>query len=148
MRVSLAPRLPMNGREARREKCSKPSVVIRKHKIWTVELWWSIFWITIELFTPRKVQSEVRRRHSLENVRFTLAIQSVDRRAFVEPPIPGYRGFIPRIQPIDIGLGDRYHEATRKGLNRFAVETTNSMTNFPTNTDVDPSSGQTSNQEK
>lgn len=61
-----------------------------------------------------------------------------DRRPFVEPPIPGYKGFIPRIQPIDIGLGDRYHESTRKGLTRFAVETSTSTTNFPTNVEVDP----------
>ena len=52
--------------------------------------------------------------------------------------MPGYKGFIPRIQPIDIGLGDRYHEATRKGLARFALETTTTATNFPTSVDVDP----------
>lgn len=65
------------------------------------------------------------------------ASQRTDRRPFVEPPLPGYKGFIPRIQPIDIGLGDRYHEATRKGLSRFAVETSTSTTNFPTNVDFD-----------
>ena len=32
--------------------------------------------------------------------------------------------------PIGVGLGSRYHEAAKKSLNRFAVETANSMTNF------------------
>jgi hypothetical protein len=59
-----------------------------------------------------------------------------DRRIFAEPPIPGYKGYIPRIRPTDIGLGLRYHEATKKGLDRFAVESTYSTSNFPTTTDV------------
>ncbi len=59
-----------------------------------------------------------------------------DRRTFVEPPIPGYKGYIPRIGPTDLNLGLRYHEAAKKGLNRFAVESTYSTSNFPTSTDV------------
>lgn len=59
-----------------------------------------------------------------------------DRRTFVEPPIPGYRGYIPRIGPTDLNLGLRYHQATKKGLNRFAVESTYLTSNFPTSTDV------------
>ncbi|CAF4870379.1 unnamed protein product, partial [Rotaria socialis] len=39
---------------------------------------------------------------------------------------------VPRMVPIGVGLGSRYHEATKKSLHRFAVETTNSTTNFPT----------------
>jgi hypothetical protein len=62
-----------------------------------------------------------------------------DRRSFVEPPMPGYKGYIPRMGPIGVGLGSRYHEATKKSLNRFAVESTNSMTNFPTSVDNQPS---------
>lgn len=61
-----------------------------------------------------------------------------DHRLFVEPPIPGYKGYIPRIQPTDIGLGLRYHEAAKKGLNRFAVESTYATSNFPTTADVNP----------
>jgi hypothetical protein len=37
--------------------------------------------------------------------------------------------------PIGVGLGSRYQEAAKKALNRFAVETTNSTTNFPTSID-------------
>ncbi|CAF3318398.1 unnamed protein product [Rotaria socialis] len=58
--------------------------------------------------------------------------QQEDRRPFVEPPMPGYHGYVPRMVPIGVGLGSRYHEATKKSLHRFAVETTNSTTNFPT----------------
>jgi hypothetical protein len=42
---------------------------------------------------------------------------------FTEPPIPGYRGYIPRIKSTELGLGCRYHETTEKGLNRFVQET-------------------------
>ncbi|CAM4924275.1 unnamed protein product [Rotaria socialis] len=61
--------------------------------------------------------------------------QQEDRRPFVEPPMPGYHGYVPRMVPIGVGLGSRYHEATKKSLHRFAVETTNSTTNFPTTVD-------------
>lgn len=53
-----------------------------------------------------------------------------DRRAFTEPPIPGYKGYIPRIGPTDLNLGLRYHEAAKKGLNRFATESTTLSTNL------------------
>jgi hypothetical protein len=59
-----------------------------------------------------------------------------DHRAFVEPPIPGWTGYIPRIRPTDLNLGLRYHEAAKKGLNRFIVESTYLTSNFPTSTDV------------
>jgi hypothetical protein len=58
-----------------------------------------------------------------------------DRRTFVEPPIPGYRGYIPRIRPTELGLGASYHETTKKGLNRFALETMHSTTNYPISVD-------------
>jgi len=58
------------------------------------------------------------------------------RRAFVEPPMPGYTGYIPRIRPTDLGLGLSYHQAAKKGLNRFAVESTYSISDFPTSTVV------------
>ncbi|CAF0924639.1 unnamed protein product [Adineta steineri] len=73
-----------------------------------------------------------RAYHPLQNA------QKDDRRPFVEPPIPGYTGYIPRIIPIGAGLGLRYHEATNKALNRFAFETTHSMTNLPTSIDNQP----------
>ncbi|CAF0782401.1 unnamed protein product [Rotaria sp. Silwood1] len=66
----------------------------------------------------------------------TESSQTSDRRVFVEPPMPGYKGYIPRIRPTDIGLGLRYHEATKKGLNRFALESTSLTTNFPTSIDL------------
>ena len=59
-----------------------------------------------------------------------------DRRTFTEPPIPGYKGYIPRIGPTDLNLGLRYHEAAKKGLNRFASESTYGTSNFPTSTDL------------
>ncbi len=43
---------------------------------------------------------------------------------------------MPRIGPTDLNLGLRYHEAAKKGFNRFAVEATHLMSNFPTSTDV------------
>ncbi|UJR08546.1 hypothetical protein I4U23_012808 [Adineta vaga] len=70
-----------------------------------------------------------RAYHPLESV------QKDDHRPFVEPPIPGYTGYIPRISPLGVGLGSRYHEATKKALNRFAFETSNSMTNLPISVD-------------
>lgn len=42
-----------------------------------------------------------------------------DKRAPTEPPIPGYRGFIPRIDTTEMGLGTRYHETTKAGLQDF-----------------------------
>lgn len=42
------------------------------------------------------------------------------------------------MSPIGVGLGSRYNEAAKKSLHRFAVETTNSMTNFPTSVDNQP----------
>jgi hypothetical protein len=42
--------------------------------------------------------------------------------------------------PIGVGLGSRYQEAAKKALNRFGIETTNSMTNFSASTDDIPAS--------
>jgi hypothetical protein len=58
-----------------------------------------------------------------------------DRRPFLEGPIPGYKGYIPRMIPIGVGLGSCYQEAAKKALDRFGFETTNSMTNFNTSND-------------
>ncbi len=63
-----------------------------------------------------------------------------DRRPFLEGPIPGYQGYIPRMIPIGVGLGSRYQEAAKKALNRFGIETTHSMTNFSASMDDIPAS--------
>ena len=41
------------------------------------------------------------------------------RRQQTEAPIPGYRGYIPRVRTTEIGLGSRYHEMTKNGLDNF-----------------------------
>lgn len=47
------------------------------------------------------------------------ANQKADKRTSVEPPIPGYKGFVPRIYTTELGLGCRYHDMTRNGLESF-----------------------------
>jgi hypothetical protein len=44
------------------------------------------------------------------------------RRLPTEAPIPGYRGYVPRINVTELGLGSRYHETTHNGLNSFFTE--------------------------
>jgi hypothetical protein len=44
-------------------------------------------------------------------------------RAFTEPPIPGYKGFVPRFHTTDSSLGSRFNVATARSLHRFADET-------------------------
>jgi hypothetical protein len=44
-------------------------------------------------------------------------------RAFTEPPIPGYKGFVPRFRTTDSSLGSRFNVATARSLNRFVDET-------------------------
>lgn len=46
-----------------------------------------------------------------------------NKRPLTEPPIPGYRGYIPRIKTTEQGLGCRYNQTTRKGLELFVQET-------------------------
>lgn len=46
-----------------------------------------------------------------------------DKRPLTEPPIPGYKGYIPRIKPTELGLGSRYHLATKQGFEDFVRET-------------------------
>lgn len=36
--------------------------------------------------------------------------------------MPGYKGYIPRINVTEKGLGARYHTATKQGLEAFAHE--------------------------
>lgn len=45
-----------------------------------------------------------------------------DRRSQLEPPMPGYNGYIPRIYTTEMGLGCRYNNMTRNGLHMFRAE--------------------------
>ncbi|BFZ05840.1 hypothetical protein BsWGS_08879 [Bradybaena similaris] len=45
-----------------------------------------------------------------------------DKKPLREPPIPGYQGYVPRVNTTGIGLGKRYHCSTDSGLNLFARE--------------------------
>lgn len=81
--------------------------------------------IIIELIIQPRLLNEVEIHTNILQLYFLLD----DRRTFTEPPIPGYKGYIPRIRPTDLNLGLRYHEAAKKGLNRFATESTTLTTN-------------------
>lgn len=54
----------------------------------------------------------------------TPATLVADKRPMGEAPIPGYQGYIPRIYPTEVGLGQRYHCATDSGLQLFNREQT------------------------
>lgn len=54
----------------------------------------------------------------------TRSILLADRKLPTEPPMPGYKGFIPRISVTELGLGARYHQTTKQGLESFARENT------------------------
>jgi len=84
--------------------------------------------IIIELIIQQKFHKEVKKQNFRNDIKLFVILDA--RRPFIEAPIPGYKGYVPRMIPIGVGLGSRYQEASRKALNRFAVETTNSMTNF------------------
>lgn len=64
---------------------------------------------------------EVRDRLNL--YRDTHPLQPIlmeDKKGVYEAPIPGYQGYVPRIGPTQIGLGQRYKVRTQQGLNDFA----------------------------
>ncbi|CAH8500158.1 unnamed protein product [Schistosoma rodhaini] len=42
-----------------------------------------------------------------------------------EPPIPGYKGFIPRMDTTESGLAKRFHEAAQSSLETFGAECKN-----------------------
>lgn len=46
-------------------------------------------------------------------------------RSPTEPPIPGYQGFIPRVDNTEAGIGRRFHDAAHKGLQIFRKECNN-----------------------
>ncbi|CAL1545615.1 unnamed protein product [Lymnaea stagnalis] len=52
------------------------------------------------------------------------ATLTASKRPMREPPIPGYQGFIPRILPTEVSLGQRYSQATNSGLDLFTREQT------------------------
>ena len=60
---------------------------------------------------------------SLKRLIHAIISSSDDKRQLTEPPIPGYRGYIPRIKPTELGLGNRYHIATKHGFEDFVRET-------------------------
>lgn len=68
------------------------------------------------------------------------SIMMEDQRSPTEPPIPGYRGYIPRINTTELGLGARYHETTKQGLQTFWTETNESSLrrSAPINTNRNP----------
>ncbi|TPP65995.1 hypothetical protein FGIG_08686 [Fasciola gigantica] len=44
-------------------------------------------------------------------------------RGPTDPPIPGYQGFIPRMQTTEAGLAKRYHEGAHQSLEAFRAQT-------------------------
>jgi len=98
-----------------------------------------MFSIIIELIIRLKSLNEVDDRRIAE-FSFVFSFRKkilADRRAPLEGPIPGYQGYIPRMIPIGVGLGAPYRQAAQKALNRFAIETSNSTTNFSASADND-----------
>ncbi|CAH8837369.1 unnamed protein product [Trichobilharzia szidati] len=47
-----------------------------------------------------------------------------------EPPIPGYQGFLPRVETTEAGLAKRFHEAAKSGLESFRAECRNHFDNL------------------
>ncbi|CAH1783393.1 unnamed protein product [Owenia fusiformis] len=65
-------------------------------------------------------------RDNLRTYRDTHPLQPTlieDKRGQTEAPIPGYQGFVPRIYTTELGLGCRYHNMTKNGLESFYDET-------------------------
>jgi hypothetical protein len=44
------------------------------------------------------------------------------KRPFSEPPIPGYTGYVPRVHTTELGLGCRYQEMSKNGLESFLID--------------------------
>lgn len=49
-------------------------------------------------------------------------IMAESKRPMTEPPMPGYKGYIPRIYTTEQGLGCRYHQMTKNGQDTFRAE--------------------------
>lgn len=72
---------------------------------------------------PKKFDPEVRDHlNTYRDTHPNRPILMEDKRPWLEPPIPGYEGYIPRIGTTEIGLGSRYHTATGDGLRTFKNE--------------------------
>jgi len=54
-----------------------------------------------------------------EAARSVVGVCVETRRPQTEAPIPGYRGYIPRVRTTELGLGTRYHDMTKNGLDSF-----------------------------
>ncbi|XP_059151513.1 protein FAM166B-like [Physella acuta] len=64
-------------------------------------------------------------KDKLNTYRDTHPIQATliaNKRPLREPPIPGYQGFVPRVFPTEVALGQRYNRATNSGLDLFIRE--------------------------
>lgn len=44
------------------------------------------------------------------------------RRPIIEPPIPGYTGYIPLVRLTDIGIGARFHQTNKNALKKFWIK--------------------------
>jgi hypothetical protein len=62
---------------------------------------------------------DVRDRLNAFHERGTSTGAMSQRRRKLEPPMPGYHGYIPRVHTTELGLGCRYHEMTKNGLENF-----------------------------
>lgn len=64
-----------------------------------------------------------------------------DKRTPTEPPIPGYQGYVPRIGTTEVGLGVRYHQSTKNGLEMFKMEADHrdAVARGPVNLEAPPS---------
>lgn len=60
--------------------------------------------------------------HVLVIVNYNFLFTTEDKRALTEPPIPGYRGYVPRIGQTELGLGNRYNTTTRLGFEAFYAQ--------------------------
>ncbi|KAF6024114.1 C10orf82 [Bugula neritina] len=71
------------------------------------------------------IEADPHVKNVLDKYRDTHPIRPIllaEKRLPTEPPMPGYKGFIPRINVTEKGLGARYHTATKEGLEAFAHE--------------------------
>jgi len=52
-------------------------------------------------------------------VKLSFVVCTETRKQLTEAPMPGYRGYIPRVRTTELGLGTRYHDMTKNGLDSF-----------------------------
>lgn len=61
--------------------------------------------------TSRSIQMDPSVQNYLGELRNTINVKQLE----CEPPIPGYKGFIPHVTTSDVGLGSRYYNMAREG---------------------------------